>query len=335
MQDSATIFPGGAPRLPDPGAKGSVRRCGALPERRVTILMAVHQGAAHLREQLDSFSCQSHVNWHLIASLEGAEDGSRDILTRHPEAWRTTTIAGPGKGSAANFLHLIRHADASGCWAFSDQDDVWLPQKLARAIRRLEVVGQERPALYHSRHWVTDAGLGNQRISPRRQRPASFGNALVQNVAGGNTIVLNAAAAKLVKAAALGAGDGLPVHDWWLYQVISGAGGEILHDEAPGVLYRQHGRNVLGANRGLRARLHRLRLVLDGTYRRWLEANLAALQATAHLLTPGHQAVLATVVEARRAPMARRVRLLRRAGIYRQGPATDAVMWLSVLFGRF
>src|SRR6478752_10829642 len=50
----------------------------------------------------------------------------------------------------------------------------------------------------------------------------------------------------------------LVAHDWWTYQVVTGIGGTAHYDPWPSLRYRQHGLNLVGANRGLRARLVRL-----------------------------------------------------------------------------
>ena len=86
--------------------------------------------------------------------------------------------------------------------AFADQDDQWLAGKLSRAIAALAAKDPEVPALYCSRTWITDENLRGRRLSPSRPKPPGFANALVQNIAGGNTIVLNGAASKLIAAAA-------------------------------------------------------------------------------------------------------------------------------------
>lgn len=299
----------------------------------VTVLMAVHQGASHLEEQLDSLTTQEHENWQLVVSIDGEDDGCAKIIENHAASNRISQISGPGKGAAANFLHLMRQVDPGNYWAFSDQDDFWLPHKLSRAIERLEEVSWNTPAMYHSRCLITDDSLDNHRISPARPKPPSFANALVQNIAGGNTIVLNPAASRLVHAAAQDVDD-VTVHDWWLYQLITGAGGVVVHDDAPSLLYRQHGANLIGANDGMRARARRLRMVMDGTYKGWMETNLKALKTCAPYFTPENRRLLRRVMAARRQPLAVRMKMLREAGIHRQTQFANSIMWVSVALGR-
>ncbi len=312
---------------------------GAAPARLggVTILMATCNGAANLQAQLDSFLVQTRRPGQVIVSDDGSRDGTVAILERfaaaHP-GLRMRIMAGPGRGAAANFLHLLRSLPADcGPVAFADQDDVWLPDKLARGLRALGHVAPDRPALVGGRSYVCDAGLSRRRLSRLPTRAPSFRHALVQNFAGGNTMMLNAAAARLLREAAPEAGR-IVMHDWWAYQIVSGAGGQVIFDRAPLVLYRQHGGNQIGANAGLPAALRRLGWLLKGRFRRWNAINLRALQASAHRLTPENRAVLGDFALMQRAGLIRRLSILRRLGLFRAGVSGRLSLWMAVLLGR-
>ena len=118
----------------------------ALP--RVTVLMALYQGAAFLRPQLDSIAGQDDVDWRLIVGDDGSTDEGpamvRDFAGRHPG--RVTLRDGPRSGAAANFRALLRAAPAGDLAALSDQDDVWLPGKIDRAAKVMSSLPAERPA---------------------------------------------------------------------------------------------------------------------------------------------------------------------------------------------
>lgn len=313
------------------------KQAAAGPGPRVTILMGIHNGAAHLEAQLDSFARQSHAGWRLVASDDGSTDGSGGIVAgfaRSQPPGRVELIAGPGRGHAANYLQMLRGLPLEGGdWlAFSDQDDVWLPERLAMGIAALRDVAG--PALHCSRTLICSERLEGQRLSPPRPRPPGFRNALVQNIAAGNTILLNPAGARLLVAAARRI-EATVVHDWLAYQVISGAGGRVVHDDRPGLLYRQHGRNAIGANDGLRARLRRMRMLMDGTMRGWTDVNLAALHAIRDLLGEEERALTEAFAALRREPGAlRRLRLFRRLGLYRQSRSSTLALWWGVLAGQ-
>ncbi|MCX7646275.1 MAG: glycosyltransferase [Rhodobacteraceae bacterium] len=306
------------------------------PRQEVTILMGLFDGARFLRAQLDSIAAQEGVAWRLLASDDGSTDATRAILAGfaadHPDR-RIVLIEGPGRGPAPNFLRLIRAADPdSALAALSDQDDVWLPGKLARAAAALAGVPDDLPAIHCGRTILCDARLRPIGLSPLFRLPPSFRNALVQNIAGGNTMVLNRAALRLAQAAAAEAGE-VVMHDWWLYQLVTGAGGLVLYDPEPMVLYRQHGANVIGANASTAARLRRARMVAGGLLRRWNETNVAALSASAHRLTPENRALLAAFAEAKRAPLRARLAGLARLGLYRQTRGGRLGYWAAAAAG--
>ena len=299
--------------------------------------MAMRDGAAHLAAQLDSFAAQSHKNWALVASDDGSGDASRAILQRfaadHSGQHAIHVLDGPKQGFVRNFLSLLARPDLSGPVALSDQDDIWLPQKLTRALRHLASVPAGQPALYCSRrvNWWPEGN--RRRLSRLYPRLPGFANALVENIAPGNTIMLNDAALALARATAPVAAD-VPFHDWWLYLLVSGVGGIVIHDPEPGLLYRQHGQNVLGQGEGVRAGLAVKGAVLRGGYSARIGRNLDALAQIAALLTPENRARLDAMQRARKAGLVDRVRLMRRAGVYRQARLGSLGFWGAVCFGR-
>lgn len=304
---------------------------------QVAILLAVYNGSAYLSEQLQSIAAQDHRNWLVMASDDGSDDGSPQILAEFAQRYPARCLSGPRKGPAANFLSLIRRAPevaGAGHWlAFSDQDDVWLPDKLSRGIAALADYDDAHPALYCSRTWITDTALGNRRLSAARPRPPSFRNALVQNVASGNTILLNPAAARLVEEAAQKV-ERVVVHDWWVYQLVTGAGGSVVHDDAPSLLYRQHDVNQIGSNDTRLARLRRIRQLLQGHFRDWNEVNIAALSRLEPYLTPQNREILAEFAAMRRGPLPARLARLRRLDLYRQSRISTFALWLSLVLNR-
>ncbi len=301
------------------------------------ILLALYNGTPYLNEQLGSIAAQSHTDWCLLVSDDASADAGpamvRDFATQHA-AGLVRMIDGPTAGAANNFMHLLQQSDPqAGHLALCDQDDVWLPHKLDRAITALAKTPSDQPALYCCRTLVCDAALGSQQLSRVPGRALTFRNALVQNVVAGNTIVLNRAAAGLARTAAAKASE-IAVHDWWIYQIVTGVGGTVIFDDEPGLLYRQHGSNEIGAHHGAQASISRLTQVLRGRFRRWNDLNVAALSLIAPQFTPEHRQVLEDFARDRRGPLSRRLRALRRSGVYRQSRLGDAALWLSALTGR-
>ncbi|GAB1478345.1 hypothetical protein MASR2M74_08910 [Paracoccaceae bacterium] len=134
------------------------------------------------------------------------------------------------------------------------------------------------PALLCGRTIVCDNRLGNRHPSPLMRRDPGLRNALVQNFAGGNTMMLNRAR---IAMAAADEAVRMVLHDWWLYQLIIGAGGQVIYDEVPLLLYRQPGTNKAAAGAKLRG-------MLRGWFHRCNGINLATLAASADPGKPRH-----------------------------------------------
>ncbi|WP_294924764.1 glycosyltransferase family 2 protein [uncultured Paracoccus sp.] len=303
-------------------------------DQRVTILMAVRDGARYLPAQLDSIAAQSLDGWRLLASDDGSTDESRALIDRfaatHPQG-RVLLLTGPGQGPAANFRHLLRAVpENGGLVAFGDQDDVWLPDKLERAARAL--AGLDGPAIWCSSVTICDEALRPLAVSTLPRRGPSFRHALVQNLVRGNTLVLNPAAFRLTAAADAETGP-VVMHDWWIYQLVTGAGGRVIFDPRPSVLYRQHGANVVGGARGLRARLTAAGRLVLGAHRGWSRRNLLALHPSRHRLTPENRRVLDDFARLQD-PLPQRIAALRRGGFHRQGRLEQLALWAAVLLGR-
>ncbi|MBI1217013.1 MAG: glycosyltransferase [Rhodobacteraceae bacterium] len=313
-------------------------RAAPCSDREVAILLALCNGGRFIEEQLDSLAAQTHSEWRLTVSDDGSHDDGAERVrrwaARHPDR-QIRMLSGPKAGFARNFLHLLAAVEPGTRFAsFADQDDVWLPGKLARAVDALSKVPEREPALYCARSWICDARLGNLHRSERWPLPPSFRNALVQNIAAGNTIVVNRAALRLLQAAARRVED-VAAHDWWAYQVVTGAGGTVIHDSAPSVLYRQHDANVIGANRGLRAHLRRFWIVVRGHLRSWNDLNIAALLRAAPYLTPENRALVEAFAAARAAPPSLRPARLRRLGLHRQSRIGTGCLWIVAVLGLF
>lgn len=302
----------------------------------VVILLACYQGADFLQAQLDSLADQDHRNWRLLVSDDGSTDGTRDLVKRfahaHPRG-HVRLIEGPRGGATRNFLHLLQQAPDDHPLAFCDQDDVWFADKLTRAVAAIGAAAG--PAHYAARTIITDPALTPVTESRRFSRPFDFRNALVQACMAGNTSVFNAEAAALLKAGAKDASAaGITSHDWWAYQLTSGAGARLIHDPQPALYYRQHPRSEMGENQTTGAMAKRAGKLFAGEYGTWLHANLAALIPMRHHLTPENRQILDGLRDALRCPGPQAARRMRQLGLYRQTAAGTAALFAAASLGR-
>ena len=298
----------------------------------VLIIMATYNGEEFLPLQLASLEAQTHLHWRLYASDDGSTDNTVDILNRFAERIgidRVTVVAGPRKGFAKNFLAALESAPPSAFYAFSDQDDIWLPEKLASALAFLNEVSPGKPALYCGRTILADEAANMIGKSPLFRREASFANALVQSIGGGNTMVINAAA----RHAIVSCSEGVDVisHDWWAYQVVTGVGGVVYYDRNPQIYYRQHSSNLMGNNRAWRERIKRGITLLSGGFREWTQRNIDHLSRSEGFLTQENRNKLRKFRDGRDGSFFQRLILIRETGVYRQTLWGQAALFFAII----
>ena len=227
-----------------------------IGEKTVEVLLATHNGERFLGALLDSLLDQSERGFTVLASDDQSRDGTLAILERcsfeNPGFLRILEPAGVRLGASANFGRLLDAASADTVF-FCDQDDVWLPRKIADSLllmREAEAAaGDDLPVLVHTGLAVVDSNLAE--LSPSFARyvginPARNGFAalLLGNIATGCTVLANRALYGLARPIP----PGILMFDHWLAQVAA-ATGRIAYLDRATILYRQHDANVIGSMR--------------------------------------------------------------------------------------
>lgn len=302
----------------------------------IAILMGTYNGSEFLPPQIGSIVQQSAHFWSLWVSDDGSTDNTLEVLSRYEVtvcADRLRLIKGPGAGFVRNFLSLVGNPEIQADYfCYSDQDDVWLPDKLEHAIAILQQYPTDVPALYCSRTLIIDESGNERGQSLLDSANPSFANALIQNIGSGNTMVFNAAARELIKDA--GADVDVFAHDWWTYLVVTAVGGVVIFDPIPHVKYRQHSANQVGATLKLPGLLRRTRLDRNGHLRSTFRRNIAALERIRHRITPENLALLDKVDQLSHPNPFTRLLAFFRLPFKRQRFLGNCSLALAVLLGR-
>jgi glycosyltransferase involved in cell wall biosynthesis len=301
---------------------------------KIAILMATYNGANHLQGQIQSLIEQSYSEWELCVSDDGSSDQTLAVLEGVANSTllgRLRVFAGPRQGFAKNFLSLVNRTEIqANYFAFCDQDDHWREDKLARGLAALQQVPAHVPALYCTRTRSVDSLGQHLGFSPLFSKPPCFANALVQSIAGGNTMIFNSAARDLLASTP----DDITIvsHDWWAYLLVSGCGGQVFYDAEATLDYRQHAGNLVGANSSWLDRLLRLRKMFSGRFREWNDANRIALNFYHAQLIPENQQKLNIFVQGRDGSLLKRLRSIKETGVFRQTSIGHLGLWLAAVF---
>ena len=128
-----------------------------MGSKKVVILLSTYNGAKYLRELLDSLLNQSHKNISILVRDDGSTDATLELLAEYGNKYNNITYyKGENLKPARSFMDLLKQSEDADYYALSDQDDVWLPDKIEIAIKQLEA---NKADLYHSAFQMTDSNL--------------------------------------------------------------------------------------------------------------------------------------------------------------------------------
>jgi glycosyltransferase involved in cell wall biosynthesis len=306
------------------------------PKKNVAILMATFNGENFIKEQLDSIAAQTYTHWKLFVSDDGSTDATLNILKSYQKIWgkdKLKILKGPRQGFQKNFMSLITSKKVyADFYMLCDQDDIWLPQKISTAIKYLQTQDPTKPQLYCGRTTYVSEKLNFLQYSQLFNKPPSFKNALVQSIAGGNTMafnnVLKDVARKLLKVEIVS-------HDWWLYILNELSGGYTYFDKTSFILYRQHKNSLIGGNTGYFAKLKRLVLLLNGRFRSYNDTHLNALKtASTKLANPLAVKIIDQFYNNRHKGLLIRLRMLKDLKIYRQTWDGQIALYIAMILKR-
>ena len=205
---------------------------------KVIIMMSTYNGEKYLAEQIESILNQTEKDFVLEIHDDGSTDGTLEIIKAYAQKDKRICIDNSGhKGYPKCFFDLMKDAGEAKYYAFSDQDDVWLPNKIERAISFID--NEESPALYGAHKKIVDSNL-NEIGRDSTQQP------LLKYIPDRKDFY----------------------HDSWIYKVALVCG-KVFIDEKATILYRQHNNNTVGATeKGIKRFIHSLEK-FDFTFKKY------------------------------------------------------------------
>lgn len=213
---------------------------------KIQVLMSTYNGEKYLEEQIDSILAQKNVDVNLLVRDDGSKDSTIQILDKYQNEKKLTWYTGENLKSAKSFMDLVFNSDDCDYYAFSDQDDYWLDDKLIVAIDKLNKIEKGIPAIYCSEKQIVNSNLEEL---PHKiiDYDVNFESAMIRNIATGCTVVFNRTLMDRIKEYKP---EYIVMHDSWIYRVCLAIGGQAIYDKNPHIKYRQHENNVIGANEG-------------------------------------------------------------------------------------
>jgi len=301
-----------------------------MTQGKVTVLLSTYNGSQFLQQQLNSLYGQTYRNIKILVRDDGSTDATREFLEAEQAKGAIELLEGhTNLGATRSFFELLRLAALSDTEyvAFCDQDDVWLPDKIECAVSALAAL-VDLPALYCSRLEIVDEQLNPIGLTAIPGK-IGFGNALVENIAVGCTMVLNRKALDIICSKLP---DNVYIHDWWCYLVVS-CFGEVIFDSNPRLKYRQHGNNAIGAaTSGFQVLKRKLARMVSG--RLWISEQAAVFSNLFESGIPlSDRQILNQFIKAKSSYWSR-IRLAFSKQIWRQKWSDNLLLRLVILINR-
>lgn len=214
---------------------------------KVAVVMSTYNGAKYLKEQVDSILAQENVSVSLFVRDDGSTDGTIDMLHSYEQRGLLTLITGDNLGVVGSFIAGMSCVPSSFEYiALSDQDDMWKPWKLERAVKLMGAPSRTVPQLYCSEYTFCDELMNPMRKSHLNRVGVTFETLLYETKVSGNTVLMNR---KLVDLAVSAGAQDVYCHDWWLGLIAAGFG-ELTFDDCSTLDYRRIASSVspTGAN---------------------------------------------------------------------------------------
>ena len=304
----------------------------------VAIVLGFYNDNKYINAQVKSIFEQTHKNIKLFIF----DDNSTFKLTKSflkltKENKKKLSIIRRKKniGSAKNFLFALKEIkDDFAFYGFSDQDDIWEKDKIRISINALNKKGNEKPVLFSSRteYFNEDCTkkIGESKLFKKKPM---FANSLIQNFLGGNTILMNKKAKKLIVSSLNS--DKYTVHDWYCYQLISGAGGEVIFSLEKTLKYRQHEKNLIGRNDRKSDKFRRFKEFFSGSFKNWIDINLSNLENNKNLIESKNLKILENFKKSRNSknPL-KRIIFYRKSGVFRQSSLENFIFFIGILFNK-
>jgi len=211
----------------------------------VQVLLSTYNGGSYLEEQIDSILSQKNINVICSVRDDGSQDYTKDILEKYKHNFpeKTEIIYGNNIGFSKSFSSLVDTSGDFQYFAFSDQDDVWLPEKLSEGVKCIDGFSKQPEMCFCNGLIVNDKLEVQGKMFDSMQLPTNKIGRILENKAAGCTIVFNRAARDFFLEADQ---EKIIYHDFWMY-VICSYFGKVVYDPIPRIKYRQHQNNQVGS----------------------------------------------------------------------------------------
>lgn len=211
----------------------------------VLVLISTYNGKKYIEEQIDSIENQKlDIPLKILVRDDGSKDNTVNILKKLNKKYKNIKVLQEENiGCNASFFKLFNIAEGYKYYAISDQDDIWMEDKLQRGINKIMEEDSSLPILYGSCSYLMDDNKNIRGTTQKKIRESNLNNTIIQNFIPGHSDIINDSMLQLLKNDI----DTKRVYfyDFWITNVAM-VYGKIIFDNEPSTKYRIHSKNAIG-----------------------------------------------------------------------------------------
>ena len=216
-----------------------------MKEKKVAVIMSTYNGELFIREQLDSILNQTYKNIEIVVRDDGSKDKTVEIIKEYMQKYSNIVLhQGENLGFIKSFFELLKLAEAD-YYAYADQDDVWIENKIELAVNSLNKLDDTKPNMAFGNSDYYDENMKFMSAGPKNKK-YSFLRALFSCCGQGMTMTVNKVTRDMII-------ENTPkscfFHDWWTYLLCVGLG-NVAYDNVTTVKYRRRKENATSEGQG-------------------------------------------------------------------------------------
>lgn len=210
--------------------------------------MSTYNGDDYIEEQIESIYQQTYSKIQLYVRDDGSEPAFLEKLQTLQKKYKFSLLLGENVGFLKSFFMLLEQVEDADYYAFADQDDIWLPQKISDAVKWMESNDNAIPLLYHGAYEIRNSRREVTGCFKYSDDGYDFRRSITENHYSGFAMVVNRTMReKMLKVDQ----ERIQYHDWWAANIALGLG-KAHFSSTVCAIHRAHENNVTKITLGRR-----------------------------------------------------------------------------------
>lgn len=275
----------------------------SLHMKKIAVLLATYNGEKFIKKQIQTILNQESVHVQIFVNDDISTDSTIKVIESIKESHQNITILEKSKkygSAAANFFMLIESVDLSDFdyVALSDQDDIWMSDKLIFSISQLSKNNCQAFSSSVMAYWPES---GEKKLIRKSFHQTDVDHWFESPGPGCSQVFTTDSFISLQNFIRehKSSIQSIDYHDWFIYAYYRFNKLNWHISDHPKMLYVQHSSNQIGANSGVSSIIRRIRMIKSKWYRHQINTTYSIITGSDHELL-NYKFILANIMKLRR-----------------------------------